>query len=142
MDTRAFVFLPDHLHAIWTLPMDDAAYSKRWGWIKKEFTKKWLQMGQSDYPVTDGSRRERRRGIWQPRFWEHTIRDERDFEKHIEYIHYNPVKHGLVRCPHEWPWSSLHRWVEEGACEEHWACSCRTEARPPVFRDIERFVGE
>jgi putative transposase len=142
MEIDAFVFLLDHLHTIWTLPSGDTAYSKRWGWIKKEFTKKWLQMGHPECSVSERSRRERRCGIWQPRFWEHTIRDERDLESHLHYIHYNPVKHGLVRCPHEWPWSSLHRWVEEGVYEEHWACNCRGEAKPLVFRDIERFVGE
>jgi putative transposase len=138
----AFVLLPDHLHSIWTLPKGDSEYSRRWGWIKKEFTKRWIKVSQERYRVTEGQSRERRRGVWQSRFWEHTIRDERDFERYFHYIHYNPVKHGLVRCPHEWPWSSFNRWVEEGAYTRQWACSCRDEVPPMMFQDIERSVGE
>ena len=99
----AVVLLPDHLHAIWTLPREDADYSRRWAVIKRRFTDRWLAAGGPERAVSRGRRNQRRRGVLLPRFWEHLIRDENDYERHVEYIHYNPVKHGLVRCPHEWP---------------------------------------
>jgi REP-associated tyrosine transposase len=96
----------------------DCAYSERWRWIKREFTRDWLACGG-----TEQSRRvsgQRRRGVWQRRFWEHTIRDETDLENHFDYIHYNPVKHGLVQRPCDWPWSSFHRWVRAGHYQPNW----------------------
>jgi putative transposase len=140
-EMRAIVLLPDHLHAIWTLPPGDTAYPRRWAWIKANFTKWWLQSGGSERPVSAGRRRDGRRGVWQPKYWEHTIDDEDDFEQHFDYIHYNPVKHGLVRCPHEWPWSSFHRWVEAGVYSKHWACW--QEGRGGLdFSNIADSVGE
>lgn len=141
MNVNAIVLLPDHLHAIWSLPTGDSAYSRRWSWIKKEFTKRWLLDSGDECSVSQGRQKERRRGIWQPRFWEHTIKDEDDFERHFDYIHYNPVKHGLVRCPHEWPHSSFHRWVKRGVYPEHWACWERRR-KTLNFNDIEHSVGE
>jgi putative transposase len=85
-EMNAFVLLPDHLHAIWSLPPGDAAFSKRWGWIKKTFTSHWLPMGHSATTLTKGRQRERRRGVWQPRFWEHTIETDDDFERHFDYV--------------------------------------------------------
>jgi len=113
---RPFVFpgaviLPDHLHFIWELPASDTDFSTRVGLLKARFTK-----ALGDQPATRGRvlvsrRRHRERSVWQRRFWEHTIRDEQDFETHMDYMHYNPVKHGLARCPHAWPYSSFHHWV-------------------------------
>ncbi len=139
----AIVVLPDHLHAIWTLPKDDTEYSKRWGYIKKEFTKAWLKRGYRERPVSRARRRERRRGVWVPRFWEHTIRDEQDFLRHMDYIHYNPVKHNHTRCPHAWPSSSFHCSVRRGLYEPDWGCACH-DTRPSVmeFDEIEATVGE
>jgi putative transposase len=137
---NALVLLPEHLHAIWSLPPGDDEYPKRWGWIKKEFTKEWLQVGGAEEHFSDGRRRERRRGVWQPRYWEHTLEDEEDFERHFDYIHYNPVKHGHIKCPRDWPWSSFHRWVARGVYPEHWACSKGGFAMD--FSDIEDHVGE
>ena len=137
MTVNAMVLLPDHLHAIWSLPPGDSEYSKRWGWAKKEFTQQWLAAGGSDHPVSAGRKRTRRRGIWQPRFWEHTLRDEEDFERHFDYIHWNPVKHGHVRRPKDWPHSSFHRWVREGIYPEDWGCQTMLD-----FSDIEDTVGE
>ncbi|HRX72343.1 MAG: transposase [Candidatus Competibacteraceae bacterium] len=117
----ALVMLPDHLHAIWTLPPDDADYSKRWGAIKKHFTQSWLAAGGGEQPTTDSRHRYRRRGVWQRRFWEHAIRDQRDFDIHCDYLHYNPVKHGLVARVADWPYSSFHRFVENGAYPLDWA---------------------
>ena len=116
----AIVLLPDHLHTIWTLPQGDTDFSKRWGWIKKEFTKAWLAAGGREQTCRASQRREGRRGVWQRRFWEHTICDEEDLEAHFDYIHYNPVKHALVAAPHQWPWSSFHRWVRDGHYSSGW----------------------
>ncbi len=123
---EAIVLLPEHLHCIWTLPVADTNYSMRWGMIKKEFTKH----AQS---VVDGlvgtahptqSRKKHREGtIWQRRFWEHMIRDDEDMANHVEYIHYNPVKHGLVVVPGEWQHSSFHRYVEEGLYPANWGAA-------------------
>ncbi len=138
-ELNAIVLLPDHLHAIWTLPRGDTDYSTRWGIIKATFTKRWLAMRKAEAEVTPGRRAERRRGIWQPRFWEHALEDEDDFERHFDYIHYNPVKHGFVRCPHEWKPSSFHRWVAKGVYPANWACGL---GKPPDFTAIEKTVGE
>ncbi|HQX53837.1 MAG TPA: transposase [Planctomycetaceae bacterium] len=138
---NAIVLLPEHLHAMWTLPSGDSNYPTRWGWIKKEFTKAWLQLGGTEEPISRGRQRERRRGIWQPRFWEHTIKDEDDFERHFDYIHYNPVKHKHVRCPRDWQWSSFHRWAAAGVYSNDWACS-KTRTQELDFSDIEDSVGE
>jgi putative transposase len=97
------VLLPDHLHAIWTLPPGDEEYSKRWEWIKKECTKHWLAAGGLEQRQTAGLICDRRRGVWQPKFWEHTLETVEQFERHFDYVHYNPVKHGLVKCPSDWP---------------------------------------
>ncbi len=137
---NALVLLPEHLHAIWSLPPCDAAYPKRWGWIKKEFTKHWLRKNGREETISASRRSERRRGIWQPRYWEHTLEDENDFERHFDYIHYNPVKHGHVRCPRDWPWSTFHRWVKAGVYSRHWVCSHRGWTMD--FSDIEHSVGE
>lgn len=120
--TVAIVLLPDHLHTIWTLPPGDDAYPNRWKAIKAKFTSAWLAAGGEEQPTSEGYRRQRRRGVWQPRFIEHTIRDERDLYNHANYIHYNPVKHGHVRCPKDWLWSSFHRYVEAGDYPENWGC--------------------
>lgn len=117
----ALVMLRDHLHAIWTLPQDDTDYSKRWGAIKKHFTHSWLALGGPEQPRTASRSRYRRRGIWQRRFWEHTLRDERDYGRHFDYLHYNPVKHGLVKCVKDWPYSTFHRHVKNGIYLENWA---------------------
>lgn len=143
MEIEAIVVLPDHLHTIWTCPTGDSAYSMRWGWVKKEFTKHWLAQGNAERARTHGQQREGRRGVWQPRFWEHMIRDEHDFARHVNYIHYNPVKHGLVQCPHQWRWSSFHTWVERDAIAQDWACGCKDgEAVALRFDDIPGSGGE
>ena len=127
------MLLPDHFHAMWTLPAGDSAYSRRLGWLKKTFTQRWLAAGGHELAVSEGKRRDGRRGVWQPKFWEHTLRDQDDFNEHLNYIHYNPVKHGLVQCPHQWPWSSFQKWVNRGAYERNWQCTCNIDhpTRPP-----------
>ncbi|MEM8671362.1 MAG: transposase [Planctomycetota bacterium] len=127
---KAIVLLPDHWHTIWSLPSGDSDYSKRIGWLKKEFTKRWITAGGQEKSTTASQRDQRRRGIWQPRFWEHTIEDEHDFERHFDYIHWNPVKHGYSHCPSDWPWSSFHGWVERGVYSNRWGCSERKKIAP------------
>ena len=131
-----------HLHAIWTLPTGDDGYPKRWGWTKKKFTKR-LSAGirsEASHPQISPARK-RRRGIWQPRYWEHTLEDVEDFERHFDYIHWNSVKHGHVACPHEWPHSTFHRYVEHrGVYDRQWGCfrlrcsASMISATPPANR--------
>jgi putative transposase len=120
---NAIVLLPDHLHVIWSLPHGDSNYPLRWSAINGQFTRDWLAAGGVEQPLFPGQAREGRRGVWQPRFMEHTIRDEEDFCAHVDYIHYNPVKHGLSRCPKDWPWSSFARYVASGDYPLDWGCS-------------------
>ena len=119
-EINAIVLLPEHLHAIWSLPPSDAAYPRRWGWIKKEFTKALLASGGDEQPTTVSRRQRNERGIWQRRYWEHQIRDETDLERHVDYIHYNPVKHGLVSRPMDWPHTTLHGYIERGMLTPDW----------------------
>ena len=109
----AMVVLPEHLHCIWRLPEGDADYSSRWREIKKAVFRQICTL--------TNERNERL--IWQRRFWEHTIRDEEDWRKHVDYIHYNPVKHGLVSRPSEWRWSSFSRAITEGWYEASWGAN-------------------
>lgn len=102
-EMRAIVLLPDHLHAIWVLPPGDDRYSGRWGRIKRDFTKCWLSAGGTQAEVRVGRRRDGRRGVWQPKFWEYTLEGKSDFERHFDYIHYNSVTYGYVRCPSNRP---------------------------------------
>ena len=141
-DVDAIVLLPDHWHTIWSLPPGDSDYSRRLGWLKKEFTSRWLAIGGRETPVSEGRRRQRRRGVWQPRFWEHAIEDEDDFEHHFDYIHWNPVKHGYVRCPRDWPHSSFHRWVERGVYRHDWGCYTERQGKPPQGIALIHEAGE
>ena len=113
----AVVILPDHLHCIWTLPPGDADYALRWREIKSRFSR-CVPFGEHR---SVGRVNKAERGIWQRRFWEHTLRDERDIEQHVNYIHYNPVKHGHVIRVVDWPYSSFHRYVQRGICPANWA---------------------
>jgi len=115
----AVVILPDHLHAIWTLPPDDADYSTRWMRIKSHFTR--YCDASLKTPRSPALRHKREQTIWQHRYWEHQIRNDQDFERHCDYIHYNPVKHGLVARVADWPYSSFHRFVENGVYPLDWA---------------------
>jgi|SRR5436309_3163557 len=112
----AIVVLPDHLHAILTLPEGDADFTGRWRRIKGHFSTVLLNAG---IPVNRHSNSEL--ALWQRRYWEHTIRTEHDFLRHVDYIHYNPVKHGLVTRVREWACSSFHLYVRRGLLPEDWA---------------------
>jgi putative transposase len=112
---EAIVVLPDHLHALWTLPPSDADFAGRWKAIKRNFTHTLVQQGVPLIPNAKGEYR-----LWQRRYWEHTIRDEDDWRRHVDYIHYNPVKHGLVTRVAAWPFSSFHRFVRLGWLNPDW----------------------
>ena len=127
----AVVLLPDHLHLILTLPAGDEDYAARVGRIKAGFTRGFLDAGGGEARPSPGMERGRHRGVWQPRFWEHLIADERDLEQHEDYVHYSPVRHGLAACPHEWEWSSFRRLVDAGRYETSWACCCGEDRPPP-----------
>ncbi|MGH8146989.1 MAG: REP-associated tyrosine transposase [Rhodanobacteraceae bacterium] len=114
----AWVVLPEHMHAIWTLPAGDHDFSGRWSLIKSGFSR---AVARKD--VVSASREGRReRGIWQRRFWEHWIRDEHDLQRHVDYVHINPVKHGHVKRAADWPRSSIHRHIKAGWLTADWAC--------------------
>ena len=115
----AMVVLPDHLHCIWRLPPEDADFSTRWLLIKQFMTHRL-------------SGRMAKRPLWQSRFWEHCLRDERDVAQHIDYIHFNPVKHGLVQQVCDWPYSSFHKHVASGIYPANWGLSASMSALPDV----------
>ena len=112
----AMVILPEHLHAIWTLPQGDSDYAKRWMLIKSNFSR---SIPKNEL-INNSRMSKRERGIWQRRYWEHTIRDDNDLQNHINYIHYNPVKHGHVDNPTDWPHSTIHHFIETGRLEPNW----------------------
>jgi putative transposase len=112
----AWVVLPDHIHCIWTLRPDDDDFSGRWRELKKSFSKAFPATGHRP-PVRQ---RRAERGIWRRRFWEHTIRDDADYASHMDYVHFNPVKHGCAKHPADWPFSSFHRAVANGLYPADW----------------------
>jgi putative transposase len=120
----AVVLLPEHFHILLTLPPDDADYSTRIASIKSHFTRNWLAAGGVEQGRSDSRLRHRRRGVWQRHFWEHLIRDREDYHNHLDYVCYNPVKHGHVSCPHAWPHTSFHRHVREHKYALDWCCTC------------------
>ncbi|MGQ3891323.1 REP-associated tyrosine transposase [Legionella sp. CNM-4043-24] len=113
--THAIVVLPEHMHVIWELPSDDSDYSLRWRLIKTRFTQGVIRQ---QFPI--GKNKKGACDLWQKRFWEHRIRDEDDMRVHTDYIHNNPVKHGYVNTPEDWPYSSIHRYIRQGVLPEHW----------------------
>ena len=112
----AVAVLPDHLHCIWTLPDGDSDYSSRWQRIKGRFSRA-CPAGEA---ISASRGRKRERGIWHRRYWEHTLRDGGDYASHVDYIHYNPVKHGHAGRVLDWPHSSFHRFVREGILPCDW----------------------
>jgi putative transposase len=124
-ETIAICVLPDHLHAIWALPEDDADFSRRWSLIKHDFSC-GLPANADRSPSKRGKRE---KGVWQRRFWEHAIRDETDLSRHIDYIHFNPVKHGLVSRACDWPYNLFHRYVERELLPLDWGGNAEAAAR-------------
>jgi putative transposase len=111
--------LPDHLHAILTLPPDDNDFPGRWRRIKGYFSTRLLETEVAIKRRSNGEL-----ALWQRRYWEHTIRDDDDYARHVDYIHYNPMKHGLVRRVRDWPHSSFHLYVRRGIMPDDWAGKC------------------
>jgi putative transposase len=127
-ETIAICVLPDHIHALWALPDGDADFSTRWNLIKGGFSRGLEAMPRSTSKVG-----KREKGIWQRRYWEHAIRDDADLERHVDYIHFNPVKHEHVTRVADWPHSSFHRYVERGLLAADWGGD---------MQDIEGSFGE
>lgn len=116
-----WVLLPDHLHAIWTLPEGDADFSTRWRLIKRHVTRTCGPAHACAGILTERRAMKHCGTLWQHRFWEHLIRDDRDFRHYLDYLHGNPLKHGLVERVADWPWSSFHRWARQGVYPADWA---------------------
>src|SRR3984885_9655098 len=127
-ETIAICILPDHIHALWALPEGDADFSTRWNLIKSGFSR-----GLEARPRSTSQVAKREKGIWQRRYWEHAIRNDADLERHVDYIHFNPVKHGHVTRVADWPHSSFHRHVERGVLEADWGGD---------VKDIQGSLGE
>jgi putative transposase len=115
-ETVAICILPDHLHAVWALPPGDNDYPSRWSVIKAGFSRGLKETA----PRSLSKVAKRERGLWQRRYWEHTIRDDADLERHVDYIHFNPVKHRYVSQVRDWPYSSFHRYVAQGLLAVDW----------------------
>ena len=114
----AIVVLPEHLHCLWRLPEGDADNADRWARIKSGFSRR---LPKTEYR-SDVRIAKQERGIWQRRYWEHVIVDEEDLQYHLDYIHFNPVKHGHAARAADWPYSSLHRYIRSGELSADWAC--------------------
>lgn len=114
--TLAICVLPEHLHAIWALPAHDSDYAQRWALLKSRFSR-GLPLAAR---LSLSQRHKREKGLWQRRYWEHRIRDAEDLQRHLDYLHYNPVKHGLVEQVKDWPYSSFHRHVRQGLLPVDW----------------------
>jgi len=125
----AWVLLPDHLHCIWTLPQGDNDYATRWRLIKSFVTKRIATQLNLDKPLTASRQKRQESNVWQRRFWEHLIHDEEDFMRHVDYIHFNPVKHGLVKQVKAWPYSTFHRYVTEGVYPAEWGNDLNEDTR-------------
>ena len=119
----AWVLLPDHMHCMWTLPEGDFDFSIRWNGIKSRFTKLAKNLLHKPELMSPSKHKHRESTIWQRRFWEHQIRDDNDYEKHMNYIHYNPVKHSYVNKAADWPYSSFHRYVRNEIYSPTWGHS-------------------
>lgn len=128
----AWVLLPDHFHCIWTLLEHDADFSKRWGMIKRHVSRECKQRFALDDNARQSQRDRKELSLWQRRFWEHQIRDDADYARHVDYIHWNPVKHGLVKRVADWPYSTFHKFVERGIYPRDWGTST-----PTTFDDFD-----
>lgn len=113
--TKAFVILPDHIHLLWKMQQDESNYSTPIRLIKTKFSNALLKMELPLFKNSAG-----KVNLWQNRFWEHRIKDEEDYQYYIDYIHYNPVKHGYVHKASDWPYSSIHHYINIGMLSSNW----------------------
>ena len=118
---EAWVLLPDHFHCIWTLPDQDTNFQLRMSLLKRYVTQSCASFLHQDSLNTPSGRKRKESTIWQRRYWEHQLQTEKDFRNHMDYIHYNPVKHELCQSPAEWPYSTIHRLTKEGIYPQDWA---------------------
>jgi putative transposase len=140
---EAVVLLPDHLHCLWTLPPGDGDFSLRWKIIKHKFTRHFLRLGGTALPVSPSRQAHKECGLWQRRFWEHTVRNEKEFEILCNYIHFNPVKHGHADCPHAWPFSSFRQFVKQDLYPTDWCCGCQKPIPPDAIPTLDQpITGE
>lgn len=116
----AWVLLPDHLRCIWMLPEGDADFAKRWGMIKRHVSQCCGDRLNHEEWLSESRRKRNETSLWQRRYWEHQIRDEADFARHVDYIHWNPLKHGLVEKVAEWPYSTFHQYLARGVYSQNW----------------------
>jgi putative transposase len=121
-EIAAWVLLPDHMHFIWRLPAGDSDYSRKLGRVKAGVSRRVKGQYGRQRAAQESRIRRRESTIWQRRFWEHQIRNDEDLKAHLDYLHYNPVKHGLVSRVRDWPYSSFHRYVRQGFYGEDWGC--------------------
>jgi putative transposase len=132
----AAVILPEHVHFLWSLPPGDSDYSYRVGRMKVLFTKALRGSNALPTNVSMSRRKHRESDVWQRRFYEHTISGEVDLCQHLNYLHFNPVKHGLVKCVHQWQYSSFHRAVKRGKYQNDWGCQCDGVNLSPDIVDL------
>ena len=125
---EAWVLLPDHFHCIWTLPELDSNFQLRISLLKRFVTRACSEFLHRDSLSTPSKRKRNESTIWQRRYWEHKINDEKDFKHHMDYIHYNPVKHELAQSPIEWPYSTIHRLTKNRVYPENWAINPSTNS--------------
>ena len=130
----SWVLLPEHMHCIWTLPEDSFDFSMRWSLIKSGFSKRAKTLFHVDEWMNDSKQKHRETTIWQRRFWEHQIRDDEEYRAYMDYIHFNPVKHGLVNRVFDWPYSTFHRCVRSGIYPDDWGSG--------IYEAPEHGVGE
>jgi putative transposase len=133
----AWVSMPDHLHCIWTLPEGDSDFSTRWSLIKRSVSRFSADVALDPIFRSASLRKHRESTIWQRRFWEHLIRDDADFERHLDCIHYNPVKHGYVKRAVDWPYSTIQRYVRDGVYRADWS-----GGTDPEWGDFEYVRGK
>ena len=119
-DMVALCLLPDHFHCIWQLPEGDKDFSTRMSHVKATFTRHYLANGGVEGVRCVSRKRTREAAVWQRRFRDHAIRDDEDFRRHVDYIHYNPVKHGLATRPADWEWSTFRKYVKQGVYDDTW----------------------
>jgi len=122
-EINAWVLLPDHLHCVWTLPHNDTNFSIRWKLIKQYVSRDCQSYYRLQAGLSVAKKKRRESSLWQRRFWEHRIRSERDFTNHLDYLHFNPVKHGHCHNPADWPFSSIHRYQAKGIYPKDWAAT-------------------
>ncbi|WP_413164161.1 REP-associated tyrosine transposase [Capilliphycus salinus ALCB114379] len=119
----AIVLLPDHFHCILTLPDNDSNYTVRWRYLKSFVSRSCGHKLPILAELSVSGKKRHEKNLWQRRYWEHLIRDDKDFSNHCDYIHYNPVKHGLCHSPKDWKYSSFHRFVQQGLYPTDWGAN-------------------